>query len=62
LRGAYHDEIGHFARGDVADLDESISHTPTAADDEECICVVANDAPTRFHSWPARLVQRFIGI
>jgi putative transcriptional regulator len=62
LRGAYHDEIGHFARGDVADLDESISHTPTAADEGECICVVANDAPTRFRSWPARLAQRFIGI
>jgi len=62
LRGAYHDEIGHFARGDVADLDESISHTPIAADGEACICLVANDAPTRFHSWPARLVQRFIGI
>jgi putative transcriptional regulator len=62
LRGAYQDEIGHFARGDVADLDESISHTPIAADGEACICLVANDAPTRFHSWPARLVQRFIGI
>ena len=62
LRGAYHDEIGHFARGDVADLDESISHTPKAAEDGECICVVANDAPTRFRSWPARLAQRFIGI
>jgi putative transcriptional regulator len=62
LRGAYQDEIGHFAPGDVADLDESISHTPVAAGNEECICLVANDAPTRFHSWPARLMQRFIGI
>jgi putative transcriptional regulator len=62
LRGAYHDEIGHFARGDVADLDESINHTPIAAGDEECICLVANDAPTRFNSWAARLAQRFIGI
>jgi putative transcriptional regulator len=62
LNGAYHDEIGHFGRGDVADLDESISHTPIAAEGEPCICLVANDAPTRFRSWPARLVQRFIGI
>jgi putative transcriptional regulator len=62
LRGAYHDEIGHFARGDVADLDESISHTPVASGAVECICLVANDAPTRFNSWAARLVQRFIGI
>jgi putative transcriptional regulator len=62
LRGAYQDEIGHFARGDIADLDESVSHTPVVAGNEECICVAANDAPTRFHSWPARLMQRFIGI
>ena len=62
LRGAYSDEIGQFSRGDIADLDESISHTPMAVGDEECICLVANDAPTRFRSWPARLAQRFIGI
>ncbi len=62
LRGAYHDEIGHFARGDIADLDESVIHTPVAAVGEDCICLVANDAPTRFQSWSARLVQRFIGI
>jgi putative transcriptional regulator len=62
LRGSYQDEMGHFSRGDVADLDESVSHQPVVPEDGECICVVANDAPTRFHSWPARLVQRFIGI
>jgi len=62
LRGAYQDSLGHFARGDIADLDESISHTPVAAGEVECICLVANDAPTRFRSWPAKLVQRFVGI
>lgn len=62
LRGAYQDEIGHFARGDIADLDESVSHTPVATGEEACICLVANDAPTRFRSWPARFAQRFIGI
>jgi putative transcriptional regulator len=62
LRGAYQDEMGHFSRGDIADLDESVSHQPVVPKDEECICLVANDAPTRFHTWPARLVQRFIGI
>ena len=62
LRGSYHDEMGHFARGDIADLDESISHTPIVTGDQECICLVGNDAPTRFRSWPARVAQRFIGI
>jgi len=62
LRGGYHDELGEFRRGDIADLDESVSHTPTAMDEEVCICVVANDAPSRFKSLAARFVQRFIGI
>jgi putative transcriptional regulator len=62
LRGAYTDEIGRFGRGDVADLDESIAHTPVVSSEEDCICLTANDAPTRFRSWSARLVQRFVGI
>ena len=28
LRGAYRDQIGRFAPGDVADLDEGIEHQP----------------------------------
>lgn len=62
LQGAYEDAMGHFGRGDIADLDESDIHTPVVTGDVACICLVANDAPTRFQSWPARLVQRFIGI
>ena len=62
LQGTYQDALGQFRRGDIADLDESTIHTPVVTGDESCICLVANDAPTRFQSWPARLVQRFIGI
>jgi putative transcriptional regulator len=62
LRGAYRDEIGQFSRGDIADLDESIAHTPMVSSEEDCICLTANVAPTRFRSWSARIAQRFIGI
>jgi len=62
LSGAYHDELGRFQRGDIADLDESISHKPVAEGSEPCICLVANDAPTAFRSWAARLMQPMIGI
>ena len=62
LKGAYHDELGHFARGDIADHDESIEHQPVVVGDEACICLVANQAATRFRSWPARIMQKFIGI
>ncbi|MDE2385100.1 MAG: ChrR family anti-sigma-E factor [Alphaproteobacteria bacterium] len=62
LQGAYHDELGHFGEGDIADHDESVDHTPVAEGEQPCICLVATQAPTRFRSWPARVMQKFIGI
>jgi putative transcriptional regulator len=62
LSGAYADEIGHFARGDVADLDEDIEHRPVVDADCPCICLVATEAPTRFKSVFARMMQPLVGI
>lgn len=62
LSGAYNDKFGRYARGDVADLDESIEHQPVVETGAACICLVATEAPTRFKSWPARLLQPLIGI
>jgi putative transcriptional regulator len=62
LSGAYRDEIGRFGPGDVADLDEEIEHQPVVEDGADCYCAVAIEAPTRFKSLPARLMQPFIGI
>ena len=62
LSGAYHDKLGRFAPGDVADLDEDIEHQPVVEREADCICLVATEAPARFKSWPARLLQPFIGV
>lgn len=62
LRGAYRDHLGRFGRGDVADLDEDIEHRPVAESGEDCICLVAIEAPTRFKSLAARLMQPLVGI
>lgn len=62
LSGAYNDKFGRYAQGDVADLDESIEHQPIVETGAACICLVATEAPTRFKSWPARLLQPLIGI
>lgn len=62
LSGAYHDKIGRFGPGDVADLDEDIEHRPVIEAGKECYCIVATEAPTRFKSISARLMQPFIGI
>lgn len=62
LKGSYSDHMGKFSRGDVADLDQATEHTPVVDSDEDCICLVATEAPTRFKSIWARLAQPFVGI
>lgn len=62
LKGAYHDHMGRFGAGDVADLDEDIEHKPVVEQDGDCICLVATERPTRFKSLAARLMQPFVGI
>jgi putative transcriptional regulator len=62
LSGAYRDRIGYFGPGDVADLAEDIEHKPIVEPDAECFCLVATEAPTRFKSFAARLMQPLIGI
>jgi putative transcriptional regulator len=62
LKGSYSDHTGRYAAGDVADLDEEIEHQPVVDSDEDCICLIATEAPTRFKSFWARLAQPFVGI
>ena len=61
LRGAYDDALGHFAAGDVADLDSDTEHQPVTSAGEPCICVAVLDAPLRFPGWFARRLQPLIG-
>lgn len=61
LRGSYHDGVGRFATGDVADLDEEVEHRPVAGE-AGCICVVASERPARFHGVIARLMQPWHGL
>lgn len=62
LSGSYSDEIGRFAAGDLADLDEETEHQPIADTDVECICLIATNAPLRFTGLFNRLLQPFIGL
>lgn len=62
LRGAYDDDLGHFAAGDVADLDAETEHQPVTSAGTSCICVSALDAPLRFPGWLARTLQPAFGI
>lgn len=62
LQGAYNDALGHFAPGDVADLDNEIEHQPITAPGVPCVCVAALDAPLRFPGWLARKLQPLVGL
>lgn len=62
LRGALIDETGTYSPGDVADLDESVEHNPVADKGEGCICLIANEQPTRFRGVLARIMQRWHGL
>lgn len=54
LRGAFRDATGLYARGDVADLDETIAHKPVIDGNVDCICLVASEQPELFRGRFAR--------
>ncbi len=62
LSGSYSDELGHFARGDLAELDETIDHRPVVDQGETCVALVVTDAPLKFRGLLARIAQPFVGI
>ncbi|UOA25631.1 ChrR family anti-sigma-E factor [Pseudosulfitobacter sp. DSM 107133] len=62
LQGAFQDEDGYFARGDVETADTNVNHTPVADIHEDCICLAVTDAPLRFKGLLLKIAQRFIRI
>lgn len=62
LRGSYTDVTGHYAAGDVADLDIDVEHAPVTCPKEGCICLIASEKPARFKSLLARMMQPLAGL
>lgn len=62
LQGSYQDKFGVFAEGDIADLDDDVEHQPKVTSKEDCICLAATEAPTKFKGLIERLLQPIIGI
>ncbi|MGH1369948.1 MAG: ChrR family anti-sigma-E factor [Maritimibacter sp.] len=62
LQGAFSDETGRFAVGDVEVADTDLEHVPTAEEGLPCICLAATDAPLRFNAFIPRLLQPLFGI
>ena len=62
LAGAFSDATGDYGRGDLQEADDSLEHKPHAAPGEDCICLAVTDAPLRFKSVAARLLQPLLDI
>jgi putative transcriptional regulator len=62
LRGAYRDRFGVFEVGDISDHDEDVEHQPVAEPGEDCICLVAVNAPLSFRSRLVRALQPLFGL
>ncbi|MDO3386731.1 ChrR family anti-sigma-E factor [Gilvimarinus sp. SDUM040013] len=48
LSGGFSDELGVYHEGDFVSRDATHQHTPTALQNEDCICLTVLDAPIRF--------------
>jgi putative transcriptional regulator len=62
LTGSLCDHTSTLFRGDVAETDERTEHQPFAGSGEDCICLAVTDAPLRFKSVFARILQPLLGI
>ena len=62
LSGSLCDRDTVLRRGDIAETDERTEHQPYAGPGEDCVCLAVTDAPLRFKSMFARLLQPMFGI
>lgn len=51
LSGGFSDELGVYHTGDFIARDASHKHSPTALQNEDCICLTVLDAPIKFTGW-----------
>ena len=62
LRGAFRDEGDRFGPGDIEVASEDTQHTPVAEPGEDCLCLIATDAPLKFSTMLPRIAQPFFRI
>lgn len=60
LTGAFRDDSGLYARGDVAIADSSTDHAPVATPGAECLCFAVVEGSLRLTGPVGRLFNRFL--
>ncbi len=59
LSGGFSDASGHYDRGDLAVVDESVNHQPVADPDEDCICLAVSTGHVRLTGRMGRVLNPF---
>ncbi len=59
LNGGFSDELGVYHQGDFIARDTSHKHSPTALQNEDCVCLTVLSAPLKFTGW-YRLLNPFM--
>jgi putative transcriptional regulator len=62
LQGAFSDHNGAYGPGDFVALAAGDVHQPVAHQNEDCICLAAQDAPIRLKGWLGFLVNPGLSI
>jgi putative transcriptional regulator len=62
LKGGFSDRSGSYKRGDFMALGEDDIHRPIAHQNEDCICLAAQNAPLQFTGFWSKLVNPFMAI
>lgn len=63
VQGSYHDSIGRFKAGDIADLDSHTeNHQPIVDSDIPCIALIATQSPVQYSGVIGKIMQPFVGI
>ncbi len=62
LKGIYTDHTGDYRRGEVTEMHEGLVHQPRITSEEECICVVGCEKPSRYTQWYARLLRPILDL
>lgn len=60
LEGGFSDDRGTFHPGDFTFRHGDEQHSPTALEDQDCICLAVLDAPLRFTGWKYRWMNPFL--
>ena len=60
LTGSFHDETGHFGRGDFAEMGTEDLHQPIADAGEDCVCLIVSTAPLRLTGLAGTVINPFL--